>query len=87
MIETLVNVLGWQMVSQALRERDKANDFNRQNGLLVSDSCKTLDNHWKNGTPKACLESLPSDLRNCLICNLVDDVSADLLADDGLIQV
>jgi hypothetical protein len=35
MIEILVKVLGWQMVSQALRERDKAKDYTDNYNELV----------------------------------------------------
>jgi len=30
---------------------------------------------------------LDTDLRNCLICNLIGDISAEAIADIGLIEV
>jgi hypothetical protein len=87
MIEILVKVLGWQMVSQALRERESAKAYNAQNPMLVRQACKTLSDYWLNGNPSEYLESLDADLRNCLICNLANDISADVLFDYGLIEV
>ncbi len=98
MIEILVKVLGWQIVSQALRDRDKAKDYaDKHNELvrqscntlseLVRQSCNTLSDYWLNGNPSKYLESLDTDLRNCLICHLASDISADVLSDYGLIEV
>ncbi|MEA5487092.1 MULTISPECIES: hypothetical protein [Pseudanabaena] len=87
MIEILVKVLGWQMVSQALRNRESAKVYSAQNPMLVKQSCKTLDDYWLNGNPREYLEGLETDLRNCLICNLATDISADVLSDYGLIEV
>ncbi len=87
MIEILVKVLGWQMVSQALREREGAKVYTVQNPILVKQVCKTLSDCWLNGNPSEYLESLDTDLRNCLICNLIGDISADAIADMGLIEV
>ena len=33
------------------------------------------------------LERLNADLRNCLICNLIGDISTEAIADMGLIEV
>lgn len=87
MVETLVTVLGWQMVGQALRDKEQARAFTDANPSLVSDSCKALYDAWGKGNPRAYLASLPVDLRNCLICNLAGDLSADVLADYGLVGV
>ena len=87
MIEILVKVIGWQMVSQALRERDKAKNYSAQNPMLVSQACKTLSDYWLNGNPSEYLESLDTDLRDCLICNLASDISADAIADMGFLEV
>ena len=87
MIEILVKVLGWQMVSQALRERERAKKYLYDNGKLVKQSRKTLDTAWLNGNPREYLESLDTDLRNCLICVLATDISTEILADMGLIEV
>ena len=87
MIEILVKVLGWQMVSQALRERERAKKYLYDNGKLVKQSRKTLDTAWLNGNPREYLLTLDNDLRNCLICLLATDISNDVLADMGLIQV
>jgi len=81
MIEILVKVLGWQMVSQALRDRDKAKDYADKHNELVRQSCNTLSD------PSDYLEGLDTDLRNCLICVLATDISADAIADMGLIEV
>ena len=87
MIELLVKVLGWQMVSQALRERQSAKGYSAQNPILVRQACKTLSDSWLNGNPRECLESLDTDLRSCLICNLIGDISADAIADMGFLEV
>ena len=87
MIEILVKVIGWQMVSQALRERDKAKDYAVNHNEFVIQSCKTLDRHWLNGNPSDYLDSLDTDLRNCLICQLIGDISGAAIADMGLIEV
>jgi hypothetical protein len=87
MIEILTSVLGWQMVSQALRESESAKVYSAQNPMLVRQSCKTLFDYWLNGNPSEYLESLDTDLRNCLICNLATDISADVLSDYGLMEV
>ncbi|MDG3492950.1 MULTISPECIES: hypothetical protein [Pseudanabaena] len=54
---------------------------------LVSKHCLTLLDYWQNGGAKEYLEGLDTDLRNCLICNLIGDISADAIADMGLIEV
>lgn len=87
MIEILVKVLGWQMVSQALRERESAKIYTAQNPIPVKQACKTLSDYWLNGNPNEYLESLDIDLRNCLICHLAADISNEILVDMGLIQV
>ncbi len=87
MIEILVKVLGFAMVSQALRERDSAKVYTAQNPMLVLLACKTLSDYWLNGNPSEYLEGLDTDLRNCLICHLIGDISADVLSDYGLIEV
>ena len=68
MIGILVKVLGWQMVSQALRDRKSAKVYTAQNPILVKQACKILSDYWLNGNPREYLESLDTDLRNCLIC-------------------
>ena len=87
MIEILVKVLGFAMVSQALRERDKAKDYADKYNELVRQSCYTLSDYWLNGNPSDYLEGLDTDLRNCLICNLIGDISATAIANMGLIEV
>ena len=87
MIEILVKVLGWQMVSQALRDRDKAKDYADKHNELVKQSRKTLDTAWLNGNPREYLESLDTDLMNCLICVLATDISTEIFADMVLIEV
>jgi hypothetical protein len=87
MIEILVKVLGWQMVSQALRERERAKKYLYDNDKLVNQSRKTLDTAWLNGNPREYLLTLDTDLSNFLICLLATDISNDVLADMGLIEV
>ena len=87
MIEILVKVLGFVIVSQALKDRESAKVYSAQNPMLVKQSCKTLDDYWLNGNPREYLESLDIDLRNCLICHLASDINADVLSDYGLIEV
>jgi len=87
MLDILVNVLGWQMVSQALRNREKAKRFSIANPALVGRHCLILSNTWKLGKAKEYLDSLDVDLRNCLICNLVGNISADVIRDYGLQNV
>ena len=87
MIEILVKLLGFAMVSQALRERERAKKYLYDNIELVKQSRKTLDTAWLNGNPREYLESLDTDLKDCLICVLATDISNDVLADMGLIEV
>ena len=87
MIEILVKVLGFAMVNQALRDRESAKIYTAQNPIPVKQACKTLSDYWLNGNPSEYLESLDTDLRSCLICNLIGDISADAIADIGLIEV
>lgn len=87
MIEILVKVLGFAMVSQALKERESAKVYTAQNLILVKQACKTLSDYWLNGNPSDYLESVDEKLRNCLICLLATDISADILADYGLIEI
>ncbi|MBD2152509.1 hypothetical protein H6F44_20655 [Pseudanabaena sp. FACHB-1277] len=86
MIEILVEVLGFAMVSQALRNRESAKKYLYDNIELVKQSRKTLDTAWLNGNPREYLESLDTNLSNCLIYVLATDISSDdVLADIGLI--
>lgn len=86
MIEILVKVLGFAMVSQALRNRESAKKYLYDNIELVKQSRKTLDTAWLNGNPREYLESLDTNLSNCLIYVLATDISSDdVLADIGLI--
>ncbi|NUN67040.1 hypothetical protein HCU40_20355 (plasmid) [Pseudanabaena biceps] len=87
MIEILVKVLGWDIVSQALRDKESAKVYTDSHNELVKQACKTLDDYWLNGNSSEDMESLDTDLRNCLICNLIGDISADAIADIGLIEV
>jgi hypothetical protein len=87
MIEILVKVLGFAMVSQALRERERATKYLYDNDKLVKQSRKTLDTAWLNGNPREYLLTLDTDLMNCLICLLATNISNDVLADMGLIEV
>jgi len=87
MIEILVKVLGFATVSQALRERDKAKDYSNRHNELVRQSCNTLSDYWLNGNPRDYLDSLDSDLRDCLICLLATDITNESLVDMGLIEV
>ncbi len=61
--------------------------YSAQNPMLVRQACKTLSDSWKHGNPREYLESLDTDLKNCLICNLISDISAEAIADMGLIEV
>lgn len=87
MIEILVKVLGFAMVSQALSDRDSAKVYSAQNSMLVLRACKTLSDYWLNGNPREYLEGLETGLRNCLICHLATDISTDILSDYGLIEI
>jgi len=84
MLEVLVNVLGWQMVSKALKNRDNAKVYTQANPRLVGLQSMTLRYKWKHGKPREYLESLPIDLQQCLICNLAGDVSAEIFSEYDL---
>jgi len=87
MLDKVIQSLGFAMVSLALRNRKQAKSFSKAHPSLVSKHCLTLLDYWQKGGAKEYLEGLDNDLRNCLILNLIDDISADILADYGLIEV
>ena len=84
MLDILINVLGWHMVSQALRNRESANAYSLANPRVITLQSLTLSNKWQQGNPREYLETLPIDLQQCLICNLAGDISSEILADYGL---
>ena len=87
MLDIVTQSLGFAMVSLALRNRKQATSFSMEHPSLVSKHCLTLLDYWRNGGAKEYLEGLDTDLRNCLICNLIGDISADAIADMGLMEV
>ena len=87
MLDIVTQSLGFAMVSLALRNKKQAKSFSMAHPILVSKHCLTLLDYWRNGGAKEYLESLDTDLRNCLICNLIGDISADVIADMGVIEV
>jgi len=87
MLDIVTQSLGFAMVSLALRNKEQAKRFSMAHPSLVNKHCLTLLDYWQNGGAKEYLEGLDTDLRNCLICNLLGDISADAIADMGLIEV
>ena len=87
MLDKVTQSLGFAMVSLALRNKKQAKSFSMAHPSLVSKHCLTLLGYWQNGGAKEYLEGLEIDLRNCLICHLIGDISADVLLDYGLIEV
>lgn len=87
MLDIVTQALGFAMVSLAIRNRKQSKSFSMAHPSLVSKHCLTLSDYWQNGGAKEYLEGLDTDLRNCLICNLIGDISADAIADMGLIEV
>ena len=87
MLDIVTQSLGFAMVSLALQNRKQAQSFSIGHPSLVSKHCLTLLDYWQNGGAKEYLEGLDTDLRNCLICNLIGDISADAIADIGLMEV
>jgi hypothetical protein len=87
MLDIVTQSLGFAMVSLAIRNKEQAKRFSMAHPSLVSKHCLTLLDYWRNGGAKEYLEGLDTDLRNCLICNLIGDISADAIADMGLIEV
>ena len=87
MLDIVTQSLGFAMVSLALRNRKQAKSFSMAHPSLVNKYCLTLLDYWQNGGAKEYLEGLDTDLRNCLICNLIGDISADAIADMGLVKV
>ena len=87
MLDIVTQSLGFAMVSLALRNKKQAKSFSMAYPSLVSKQCLTLLDYWRNGGAKEYLEGLDTDLRNCLICNLIGDISAEAIADMGLIEV
>ena len=83
MLDIVTQSLGFAMVSLALRNKKQAESFSDAHPSLVSKHCLTLLHYWQNGGAKEYLEGLDTDLRNCLICNLIGDISAEILADYG----
>ena len=87
MLDIVTQSLGFAMVSLAIRNKKQAKSFSMAHPSLVNKYCLTLLDYWQNGGAKEYLEGLDTDLRNCLICNLIGDVSANVIADMGLIEV
>ena len=87
MLDKVTQALGFAMVSLALRNKKQSESFSNAHPSLFSKHCLTLLHYWQNGGAKEYLEGLDTDLRNCLICNLIGDISADILADYELIEV
>ena len=87
MLDIVTQSLGFAMVSLAIRNKEQSKIFSMAHPSLVSKHCLTLLDYWRNGGAKEYLEGLDTDLRNCLICNLIGDISADAIADMGLIEV
>ena len=87
MLDIVTQVLGFAMVSLAIRNRKQAKSFSMAHPSLVGKHCLPLLDYWRNGGAKEYLEGLDTDLRNCLICNLIGDISADAIANMGLIEV
>ena len=87
MLDIVTQSLGFAMVSLALRNKKQAKSFSYVHPSLVSKHCLTLLEYWQNGGAKEYLEGLDTDLRTCLICNLIGDISAEAIADMGLIEV
>ncbi len=87
MLDKVTQSLGFAMVSLALRNKKQAKSFSIAHPSLVNKHCLTLLDYWRNGGAKEYLEGLDTDLRNCLICNLIGDISADAIADMGLMEV
>jgi len=83
MLDILINVLGWHMVSQALRNRESAKAYSLANPRVINLQSLTLSYKWKQGNPREYLESLPIDLQQCLICNLASDISDEILLEYG----
>jgi hypothetical protein len=87
MLDIVTQSLGFAMVSLALRNKKQAKSFSKAHPILFNKHCLTLLDYWQKGGAKEYLEGLDTDLRNCLICNLLGDISADAIADMGLIEV
>ena len=87
MLDIVTQSLGFAMVSLALRNKKQAKSFSMAHPSLVNKHWLTLFDYWRNGGAKEYLEGLDTDLRNCLICNLIGDISAEAIADMGLIEV
>ena len=87
MLDIVTQSLGFAMVSLALRNRKQAKSFSMAYPSLISKHCLILLDYWQKGGAKEYLEELDTDLRNCLICHLIGDISADAIADMGLIEV
>ena len=87
MLDIITQSLGFAMVSLALRNRKQAKSFSMEHPSLVNKHCLTLLDYWQNGGAKEYLEGLDTDLRNCLICNLIGDVSAEAIANMELMEV
>lgn len=87
MLDIVTQSLGFAMVSLALRNKKQSKSFSNAHPSLVNKHCLTLLGYWQNGGAKEYLEGLDTDLRNCLICNLIGAISAEAIADMGLIEV
>ena len=87
MLDIVTQSLGFAMVNLAIRNKKQAKSFSMAHPSLVNKHCLILLDYWQNGGAKEYLEGLHTDLRNCLICNLIGDISAAAIADMGLIEI
>ncbi|CAN1213545.1 hypothetical protein TUMEXPCC7403_25285 [Tumidithrix helvetica PCC 7403] len=87
-MEAATRLFGWLEVRQALDNRKAATSYSLSNALLVATASHELRAKLRMSEQDAiayCL-SLPKDLKQCLICSLVRNISSEVIESLGFIE-
>jgi hypothetical protein len=83
-MEAATRLFGWLEVRQALDNRKAAMSYSLSNALLVATASHELRASEQDAIAY-CL-SLPKDLKQCLICSLVRNVSSEVIESLGFVE-
>jgi hypothetical protein len=84
-LEQVISLFGWASVSEALKRKTEVRRYSLKHPLTVSNACKSFVGKLEDEIElTAFINSLDSDLMDCLINNLVGDIGTDILRDMGL---
>ena len=68
---------GSDIVSGAMKYMAHYRARKREKRSLISEHFNTLSFEWQHGNAKVYLESLDKELRDCIICHLMEDYVID----------